>query len=49
MIAAAGLGNWVGGRVLNRIPERRFRIVFQVLLSALALRLVWSAAGDFLA
>ena len=49
MIAAAGLGNWVGGRVLNRIPERRFRIVFQVLLRALALRLVWSAAGDFLA
>lgn len=49
MIAAAALGNWVGGRVLNRIPERRFRIVFQVLLSALVLRLVWSVAGDFLA
>jgi uncharacterized membrane protein YfcA len=49
MIAAAALGNWVGGRMLDRIPKQRFRIVFQVLLSAIALRLVWSAASDFFA
>ena len=44
MIATATLGNWCGGRVLNLITERRFRMVFRVLLSLLALRLLWSAA-----
>jgi uncharacterized membrane protein YfcA len=44
MIGGAAMGNWVGGKVLDRIPERRFRIVFQVLLTLLALRLLWVAA-----
>ena len=46
MIAAGGLGNWIGSKVLNRIPERGFRIVFQVLLTLLALRLMWKAAAE---
>lgn len=46
MIAGAATGNWVGIRALNRIPERGFRILFKVLLTALALRLLWSAARD---
>jgi uncharacterized membrane protein YfcA len=46
MIAAGVLGNWVGSKVLNRIPERGFRVVFQLLLTVLALRLMWKAAAD---
>ena len=41
MIATAAFGNWVGGRALNRIPERLFRVVFQILLTVLALRLLY--------
>jgi len=46
MIAAAALGNWVGSRVLTRMPERGFRLVFQLLLTLLSLRLLWRAARD---
>ncbi len=46
MIVSATFGNWVGARVLERIPERCFRMVFKVLLSTLAVRLLWVAARD---
>ena len=46
MVATAALGNWVGRRVLVRMPERIFRIVLKTLLTALALRLLWIAARD---
>jgi uncharacterized protein len=41
MIFTAILGTWIGSRVLDRIPERIFRISLQILLTCLALRLVW--------
>ncbi len=46
MIAAGILGNWIGGKVLNRIPERGCRIVFRVLLTLPARRLTWKAAAE---
>ncbi len=46
MIATATLGNWLGSHVLNRIPERAFRLVFQVVMTVLALRLLWRAAVE---
>jgi uncharacterized membrane protein YfcA len=46
MLVTATLGNLVGSRVLNRIPEHAFRLVFRVVLTALALRLLWQAAGN---
>lgn len=46
MICGAALGNWVGGRTLDHIPEKRFRLVFRCLLSILALRLLWVAASE---
>jgi uncharacterized membrane protein YfcA len=46
MVAAGALGNWVGSRVLNHIPERNFRVIFQILLTVLAVRLLWTAARD---
>ncbi len=46
IIATATLGNWLGSHVFNRMPERAFRLVFQVLMTMLALRLLWRAAVD---
>jgi uncharacterized membrane protein YfcA len=45
MIAAGALGNWLGELALNRTTERRFRLILQLILTALALRLLWSAAS----
>lgn len=43
MIFAGTVGNWVGQAALNHLPERRFRLILRVVLSALALRLVYTA------
>ena len=47
MIAAAALGTWAGSRALNIVPERLFRIVFQIVLTVLALRLIWVGARNY--
>ncbi|NBP74175.1 MAG: sulfite exporter TauE/SafE family protein [Alphaproteobacteria bacterium] len=44
MIAMSFLGTWIGKHAMDRIPERVFRIGFQVLLTLLGLRLIWLAA-----
>jgi len=46
MVATGALGNLVGSRVLNRLPENAFRLVFRVLLTGLALRILWLAARN---
>ena len=46
MIGTAALGNWIGRRILVRIPEQIFRVVLKTLLTILALRLFWIAASD---
>ncbi len=43
MVATAALGNWVGGLVLDRMPEHGFRLLFQIVLTVLGLRLLWAA------
>jgi uncharacterized membrane protein YfcA len=45
MTVAGVLGTWAGGRVLMRLPERAFRIALNVLLTLIALRLVWEGAS----
>ncbi len=45
MIAAGYFGNWAGKHVLDRMPERLFRRIFQLALTALALRLLFAAAS----
>ena len=45
MIASSVVGAWLARTTLDRIPERSFRIGFQIILTALALRLIWVAAG----
>ena len=44
MIVMAVVGNWVGAHLLHHMPERLFRIVFQLLVTALAVRLLWVGA-----
>ena len=47
MIAAGFLGNWIGLRLLDRMHEEMFRRIFQIALSLLSIRLLWSAADGF--
>lgn len=46
MVATAAIGNLLGSRVLNRIPENAFRWIFRVVITALALRILWLAARN---
>jgi uncharacterized membrane protein YfcA len=46
MVGTAALGNWLGRRVLVRMPEHLFRIVFKIFMTMLALRLLWLAARN---
>jgi uncharacterized membrane protein YfcA len=46
MILGTVMGNWLGQKALNRMPERLFRKIFQILLTVLALRLLVGAAID---
>lgn len=46
MIGTAAIGNWIGGRTLNRMPEHLFRLGFKIVLTLLSLRLLWVAASS---
>jgi len=46
MIATAFLGTFFGRGVLNRLPERVFRRIFQVVLTLLALRLLYTGVSN---
>tara|TARA_A100001037_G_scaffold296049_1_gene316001 strand:- start:294 stop:1064 length:771 start_codon:yes stop_codon:yes gene_type:complete len=41
MVAGASIGNWIGGKMLDRMPEQVFRALFKVLITILGLRLLW--------
>lgn len=43
MITAGALGTWLGLQMLRRLSDRRFHQLFRILLTLLALRLVWLA------
>jgi uncharacterized membrane protein YfcA len=46
MIVTGAAGNWLGEVALHHTPERSFRLVLQLTLTALALRLLWVAARE---
>ncbi len=46
MIAAGAVGNWIGEVALLRTSEQRFRLVLQLALTLLGLRLLWGAAAQ---
>lgn len=41
MIAGGFAGTWIGLHILKRVPAERFQVIFRLLVTALALRLVW--------
>ena len=43
MIVTGALGNWIGEIALHHVTEQRFRLIFQLILTLLALRLLWEA------
>jgi uncharacterized membrane protein YfcA len=44
MIATGAVGNWFGEVALLRTREQHFRLVLQIALTLLGLRLLWTAA-----
>ncbi|MAC46630.1 sulfite exporter TauE/SafE family protein [Oceanospirillum beijerinckii] len=45
MIASGAVGTWLGLKLLNRLPAELFAQLFKVLVTLLALRLLWQAWG----
>ncbi len=43
LAAAVVVGTWVGKKILSRLSEARFRLIYRVVLTGLALRLLASA------
>lgn len=43
MVATGSVGNWLGEVALARTSEKKFRLILQIGLTILALRLVWNA------
>jgi uncharacterized membrane protein YfcA len=41
MIASGAFGTWMGLKLLNRIPGEWFKQAFRVVVTLLALRLLW--------
>ena len=48
MVATGFAGTWTGTRLLNRIPEASFRVIFKALISLVALHLLWRGLASYL-
>jgi uncharacterized membrane protein YfcA len=44
MILTGAVGSWFGEKALLRTQEHHFRLVLQIALTILGLRLLWTAA-----
>jgi uncharacterized membrane protein YfcA len=43
MVASGAVGTWIGLRVLKRMKDHHFGLLFNIVLSLLAVRLIWQA------
>ncbi len=43
MVISGAIGTWLGLRLLRRFPAQHFRTAFRIVLSLLAIRLLWQA------
>ncbi|WP_241234976.1 sulfite exporter TauE/SafE family protein [Amphritea opalescens] len=41
MIVAGFAGTWIGLHLLKKVPAERFQLIFRILVTVLALRLIW--------
>ncbi len=46
MIGCGFAGTWLGLRVLRSLSNRKFTLIFNLVLTALAIRLLWQASGS---
>ena len=46
MVLAGAVGNWLGEIALDYTSEGRFRLILQLVLTALGLRLIWMAVPE---
>lgn len=46
MIATGAVGNWLGEVALDRTPEKRYRLILKLILTALAIELLLRAASQ---
>ena len=42
----ATLANWIGAKVLHKMHEGHFRLLFKLVVTGLSLRLIWLAAKE---
>lgn len=47
MVLTGAAGTWIGLNLLRNLTDRRFAMIFKLLLTLLALRLAWSAIVDW--
>jgi uncharacterized membrane protein YfcA len=43
MVISGAVGTWVGLRLLKRMPDRYFHRIFNIVLTLMALRLIWQS------
>lgn len=48
MIVSGALGTFLGLKVLKRVPAEKFMLTFKIVVTLLALRLLWQATESFL-
>lgn len=47
MILSGALGTWIGFNMLKRVADKYFQMIFSLVLSLLALRLIWQALNQW--
>lgn len=47
MIIGGFAGTWIGLHVLKKVPADRFQVIFKLLVTALALRLIWQVFTSY--
>ncbi|NMH64014.1 sulfite exporter TauE/SafE family protein [Shewanella salipaludis] len=47
MILSGALGTWIGFKMLKRLADKHFHTAFSVVLTLLAIRLIWQAIGQW--
>lgn len=45
MVISGAIGTWIGLKVLKRMPDRHFHRIFNIILTLLAVRLIWQGSS----
>jgi len=48
MILSGAIGTWLGIKLLKRLSVARFRVIFKVILTLLAIQLAWQGMSVIL-